>query len=240
MSQRRKSVLQRRSAIPGVKTALALTAVFALSAALLGGFLLRSIDRQGEWQKRAAGLEQELAAAREALEQGSADIEAGRRAQSAAELAQQELESVLAELERSSSLSSAFEQRCATLSDENKALRETVMRLRQRAEADGTEIARLGELLTKTEEELAGTDVLYKEASQRLSAALRRGEQSEAELDLAQKRLTDVEEDYAGASALLSESEEAIRRARQTALSYYHSAQNARKASEAADQTQRP
>jgi len=148
------------------------------------------------------------------------------------DLARQELQGVLGELETQRSLVHALQERSDALSAENSSLQENLARQKAQNQQEKTEIEQLGSLLTQAEEALAGTDALYQEASRDLQAALRRSAESEAELLAAQQQLTAVEEDYAGASALLAESEGEIARARELAMSHYHSAEAAKQAAD--------
>lgn len=241
----RRSALVRtggRIRLPAV-----LLAAFAAASVALGAATAVCLGNIGHWKDRAASLEAALSASQAAaaqaeaiLAQRSAEADALRSAaelsaqlQSEVALSRQEMIAFQGEAERQTSLANAHAERAEALSAENERLHRTLGQMRLQRQEDRAEIERLGGLLTECEETLAGTEVLYKEASLSLSRARSRAAEDKAEIEALYAKLTRVEEEYAGASALLAESGEEIERAQEIALSHFHSAQSALFASEA-------
>lgn len=224
-----------------------LVILFASAAATLGGIAVGCYEQLGVWKQRSANMKSALASAQASLEaaesrylEKSAEAETLRAAaelsaqlQSEVALTQTELQGVMDESARQTSLAAAHEERSAALSAANEELQATVERLQAQAALDRAEIERLGAALTESEEELAGTTALYKEATDALHHARSVRSETQTELEQLQQHLTQVEEDYAGASALLAESDSEIARAKELAQSYYRSAEAAKLAAEA-------
>lgn len=231
----------------GFRALAGLLALLCAAAALLVGVAYGLFEEKQALTQRAARLESELQSTQAALleeqtlyNQLSVEADALRESAARSEALQQEVALAIQDREAAesaaklqTSLAAAHSERSSALSDENALLQVQIERLQEQAQADRAEIDRLGALLTKCEEELAGAQALYIETAQALQESRERSDEESEELATVYARLTEVEEDYAGASALLTESDAQIAQAQQEALSYYNSLQVMRQAAEA-------